>query len=156
MIASREPTADRVMDHTPAEINDTIELLTRARIADIADRMDAIEQRLHRIDHEWDIERALESNAAIITLLCLTVGRRRRLLRYLPIAVAGFLLQHAVQGWCPPVSVFRRLGVRTMREIDRERYALKALRGDFDDIDKDADPCTRTNAAVNAADCSRG
>jgi hypothetical protein len=48
-----------------------------------------------------------------------------------PAAVAGFLLQHAVQGWCPPVSIFRRLGFRTQSEIDEERYALKALRGDF-------------------------
>jgi hypothetical protein len=45
--------------------------------------------------------------------------------------VAGFLLQHAVQGWCPPVPVFRRWGFRTAAEIDEERYALKALRGDF-------------------------
>lgn len=49
----------------------------------------------------------------------------------LPTAVAGFLLQHAVQGWCPPMPVFRRLGVRTATEIEEERYALKALRGDF-------------------------
>ncbi|HET9942578.1 MAG TPA: hypothetical protein VFR05_04515, partial [Terriglobia bacterium] len=41
------------------------------------------------------------------------------------------LLQHAVQGWCPPVPLFRRLGIRTQREIDEERYALKAMRGDF-------------------------
>jgi hypothetical protein len=26
------------------------------------------------------------------------------------------------------------MGIRTSREIDYERYALKALRGDFDDI----------------------
>ena len=52
----------------------------------------------------------------------------------LPAAVAGFLLQHAVQGWCPPLPVFRRLGVRTAYEIEEERYALKALRGDFRDV----------------------
>ena len=49
----------------------------------------------------------------------------------LPGAVAGFLLQHAVQGWCPPLPVLRRLGVRTADEINQERFALKALRGDF-------------------------
>ena len=43
-------------------------------------------------------------------------------------------LQHAVQGWCPPLAVWRRLGVRTQSEIDEERYALKALRGDFRDV----------------------
>jgi hypothetical protein len=48
--------------------------------------------------------------------------------------VATFLLQHALQGWCPPVPLFRSLGVRTASEIDEERYALKALRGDFEDV----------------------
>lgn len=52
----------------------------------------------------------------------------------LPALVAGFLLQHSVQGWCPPISLFRRLGVRTATEIDEERYALRALRGDFRDV----------------------
>jgi hypothetical protein len=56
-------------------------------------------------------------------------GRRRLLL--LPLGVALFLLQHGLQGWCPPLALFRRRGVRTRREIDLERYALKALRGDF-------------------------
>jgi hypothetical protein len=31
----------------------------------------------------------------------------------------------------PPLPVFRRLGVRRSSEIEQERYALKALRGDF-------------------------
>ncbi len=155
MIASKEPTADRVMDHTPAEINYCIDQATRARVTDIAGRLDAIEDRLHQIDHEWDIERTLESNAAILSLLSVALGRRWKLLRYLPIAVAGFLLQHAIQGWCPPVSIFRRLGVRTMQEIDRERYALKALRGDFDSVNVDSDPIARTNAAIDAADYRR-
>ena len=34
----------------------------------------------------------------------------------------------------PPVLLFRRLGVRTRREIDRERFALKVLRGNVDQI----------------------
>jgi hypothetical protein len=50
------------------------------------------------------------------------------------LVVLPFLFQHAVQGWCPPVSVFRRLGVRTRREINGEKFALKVLRGDFDQI----------------------
>ena len=49
----------------------------------------------------------------------------------LPVVVQSFFLQHAVQGWCPPVPILRELGVRTQSEIDQERYALKALRGDF-------------------------
>ena len=59
--------------------------------------------------------------------------------------VTAFLFQHAVQGWCPPIAVLRRLGVRTAREIEVERIALKALRGDFDDVGDDP------NRALQAA-----
>jgi hypothetical protein len=48
--------------------------------------------------------------------------------------VGGFLLKHAVSGWCPPVPLLRRLGVRTRSELDREKFALKALRGDFKNL----------------------
>jgi len=32
----------------------------------------------------------------------------------------------------PELHLFRRLGVRTLEQIDREKYALKVLRGDFE------------------------
>jgi len=49
--------------------------------------------------------------------------------------------------------VLRRLGVRTAQEIASERYALKALRGDFVDVSKsslDEDPAA-ASAALKAA-----
>jgi hypothetical protein len=52
------------------------------------------------------------------------LGSRRWL--WLPGFVTAFLFQNAVQGWCPPVPLPRRLGVRTAREIELERSALKA------------------------------
>ncbi|CAN5323809.1 hypothetical protein BH23VER1_BH23VER1_13700 [soil metagenome] len=64
-------------------------------------------------------------------LLAATVDRRWIVL---PMAVTAFLLQHAVQGWCPPLPLIRRLGVRTQREIEEERMALKLLRGDFKQV----------------------
>ena len=73
----------------------------------------------------------LPSLAVIGLALGATVSRKWFIF---PAAVAGFLLQHAVQGWCPPLPVFRRLGVRTQTEIDEERHALKALRGDYREI----------------------
>jgi hypothetical protein len=54
-----------------------------------------------------------------------TVNRRWYLL---PGVVGGFLLQHALQGWCPPLPLFRRLGVRTSSEIEEERRALLDIR----------------------------
>jgi hypothetical protein len=66
--------------------------------------------------------------------------------------VLSLLLQHAVQGWCPPLAVLRRRGVRTRREIEEERYALKALRGDFSGLPPDApqNRVTRVDAALGA------
>ena len=58
-------------------------------------------------------------------------------------------MQHALQGWCPPIELFRRLGVRTAGEIARERYALKALRGDFAAVAGATDD--RAEAALRAA-----
>jgi hypothetical protein len=85
----------------------------------------AIEQRMAELDREWDVERVLEVNASTLALTGLVLGatmNRKWLL--LPGIVLPFLLQHGLQGWCPPLPVLRRLGVRTRGEIDREKYAL--------------------------------
>ena len=55
----------------------------------------------------------------------------------LPGVAALFMVKHVLRGWCPPVPVLRRLGFRTAGEIARERYALKALRGDFQGINRE-------------------
>jgi hypothetical protein len=114
---------------------------------------DAITRRLKELDHEWDTERTLEANAATLSLagcvLAATVDRRWIAL---PIAVTGFLLQHAVQGWCPPLPVLRRMGYRTMREIDEERMALKALRGDFRHADAGSAGRASADALVRMAE----
>jgi len=91
-----------------------------------------ISYRIKELEREWDIERILEMNASAIafTGLVLGVAHNKRWF-IVPGIVLPFLFQHALQGWCPPVPVLRRLGVRTREEIDREKYALKALRGDF-------------------------
>lgn len=90
-----------------------------------------IPRRLRELDEEWDIERALEANAATLafagSVLGATVNRKWL---FLPMAVTGFLLQHAVQGWCPPLPLLRRLGFRTVREIEAERDALRKIRAD--------------------------
>ncbi len=132
---------DRVREHTAPEINQRIDAMTERniRLYSHQDR-NMIAQRLAELDREWDIERVLDTNASSISLLGLglatTVSRKWL---FIPIVVAGFLLQHAIQGWCPPVPILRRLGVRTRLEIEKERYALKALRGDFDNLSGEGD-----------------
>ena len=129
-------TVDRVPDHTAEHVNEQIRRRMEERVARVAAAGPAaVARRLEELDREWDIERTLEANAATIvavgSALALLVNRRFALV---PLVVGSFLLQHAVQGWCPPLPVFRRYGVRTQAEIEAERYALKAIRGDFEQV----------------------
>jgi len=126
-------TTARVPLHTAEDVNRRISRQTEANVARYAAGGPvAISRRLAELDNEWDIERLLEANAASVSLIGLALGRVVHPRFFLlPAAVATFLLQHALQGWCPPLPVFRRLGFRTQAEIEEERYALKALRGDF-------------------------
>lgn len=125
-------TINRVQRNTDEAINRRIEAATGERIRRLARHPLAIERRLRELEREWDIERVLETNGALIALVGVALGARldRRWLM-LPALVTTFLFQHAVQGWCPPIPVLRRLGIRTSREIEIERVALKILRGDF-------------------------
>ena len=126
-------TIDRVQRNTDPAINRRIEAATGGRIRRCAGNPAAIERRLRALDREWDIERVLETNASLIAFAGVVLGAERdRRWLVLPALVTAFLFQHAVQGWCPPVPMLRRLGVRTSREIEIERVALKILRGDFD------------------------
>lgn len=141
---------DRVRANTPPEINQAIDTEIAASVRFYASKTDyEISKRIIELDSEWDIERYLEANAAILTVIGSAMGLKKgRIWFILPLTVAIFLLQHAVQGWCPPVSVFRRLGIRTRREIEVEKYALKALRGDFDDVSDQEGTVSRAKEAV--------
>lgn len=122
-------TQDRVPQHTKSHVNARIERETVASIAE-AVRTGTIDRRLAELDREWDTERTLQTNFAVVSLLGLALSRRDR--RWLALAAGAscFMVQHALQGWCPPLALFRRLGFRDAGEIERERMALKALRGD--------------------------
>src|ERR1051325_9179154 len=108
-------TARRVPANTSEQLNEQIRRQTEANVAYFAQAGPAATQRrLEELDWEWDIERCVETMAPTFTLaglgLGLTVNRKWFLL---PIVVQSFFLQHALQGWCPPIPVLRRLGVRT-------------------------------------------
>lgn len=125
-------SARRIERNTPDEINRERQEDIRASLRYHAVRPREIPARLTELDREWDIERALQANAAAVSLAGLALAAfidRRFLL--LPVGVAGFLLQHAIQGWCPPVPILRRLGFRTPAEICEERCGLKMLGGEY-------------------------
>lgn len=126
--------------NTPARVNHEIEEKILENIRYYAHNTKEIPARIRELDGEWDIERALELNAALIaftgTVLGAAVHRRWFIL---PAVVTGFLVQHAIQGWCPPLPLLRSFGFRTRQEIDSERFALKALQGELKPNQRPAD-----------------
>jgi len=129
-------TVERVPQQTQESVNRRIARATRENIAYYSSHGRAgIDRRLQELDEEWDIERMLEANAASVALAGVILGATiDRRLFVIPGLVGGFLLQHAIQGWCPPLPILRSYGFRTADEINHERMALKLLRGDFDDV----------------------
>ena len=127
---------DRVREHTARDRLHTVDAELQAQVDRYrhAGRSE-LDERIRELELESDMERVLETNASILGLAGIIAGvfLDRRFL-WLPVVVLSFLLHHARRGWCPPVPVFRRLGVRTRQEIDAERWALKALRGDLADL----------------------
>lgn len=134
--AFAEQKNDRVRQHTSASVNQKLDEQMMIRVTDYARRsQDDLTQRIQELDKEWDTERVLEANASVLAFMGLLLGLTVSANWFwLPGLVLLFLFQHAVQGWCPPLPVIRRLGVRTPHEIDQEKYVMKVLRGDFSDV----------------------
>ncbi|CAG1006865.1 hypothetical protein PHYC_03367 [Phycisphaerales bacterium] len=135
MTTAATTSANRVPSHTAPNVNERIRNKAIDSIRHYAQNPAGIGERLRELDREWDVERALETGSSVLSLTGLAIGYLITPWGYLlTLVVQGFFLQHALQGWCPPLPVFRRKGFRTRDEIDRERFALKAIRGDFDGI----------------------
>lgn len=146
-------TSTRVSEHTAEHVNWKIRHQTEANVLHCAMRPEHIGTRLRELDREWDTERALEFNYAVVNLVGLTLGAFWPKWYLLPAVAGAFMIQHALQGWCPPLPVLRRLGFRTDREIGQERCALKALRGDFDGVCDAQDTETKARRALEAVHC---
>jgi hypothetical protein len=132
---AEDPTrlsADRVRRSTSEERNRQIDRQTDNCITRYSRASPGeIRKRIADLDQEWDVERILEVNASTLALTGLVLGLTvNRKWFVLPGIVLPFLLQHGLQGWCPPLPLLRKMGVRTRGEIDREKHALRdALQG---------------------------
>ena len=152
-IATMPYDRGRVRQQTEPAINDRIDQKTLRNIDRYAQRTtDEISARIAELENAWDVERILEMNASALAFTGLLLGlTRSRKWLAVPAIVLPFLFQHAVQGWCPPLPLLRRLGVRTRREIDSELFALKAYRGDFETVNCLPSTIDRARAALSAA-----
>lgn len=127
------PTIEQVNQYTPPEVNQKIIEKTNQNVARAATLNRAeLDNRQRQLRHEWDLQRALEAKASVLVVIGSVLSLfKARCFALLPLIAGVFLLQHALQGWCPPLTLIRRLGLRTSDEIARERAALGLINGDL-------------------------
>ena len=138
--------------HTPEEVNSRILMQMEKSVLYYSHHPELIGRRLCELEAEWDIERSLKAVASSLALFSLLLSFVHRRKVMLAVVMNAFLLMHAIHGWCPPALLMRQFHVRTKDEILRERYALRALRGDFDKLptNTSGEPAERARTILDA------
>ncbi|GGY79047.1 hypothetical protein GCM10011613_24790 [Cellvibrio zantedeschiae] len=100
-------TNRRVSENTSPSVNAKIQQEIAKSVQFYRVNPQLISERLDELDNEWDIERVLETNASslIVASSLLGVVASRKFFA-VPFVVGAFLLQHALQGWCPPLPIY--------------------------------------------------
>lgn len=126
------PSHDGIRERSSDAANARIDRETQGAIDQARTSPEQLEARLAELDREWNIDRALMLNFAVVGGLSSTLAMRSLVTRgklggwgALFFTQIAFLAHHAVRRWCPPMLVFRRLGFRSQQEIDAERCVLK-------------------------------
>jgi hypothetical protein len=110
------------------EVTERIRRHTEMSLCYYRSHPDEITLRLRELEEEWDVERTLEAVSSTLSLMGFTWGLFRKRWWLIGLAAQGFFWQHAVRGWAPPVEFARRLGFRTLQEIENERRELLRIR----------------------------
>jgi len=135
-VKSPAERTDRVRENSPSSANRRIDQETFECLVALSDAdRESLNAHIEDLSRESDMERYLQANASLLALagtMAAAPGKKKWFI--VPAVVFSFLFQHAVQGWCPPMPIYRRMGIRTRKEINREKYALKAVRGDFTSV----------------------
>jgi hypothetical protein len=118
---------DITLEHsTPVEVE------IQDHLNDYYHDQEKIDERLLELDEEMDLETYMQTESTALTIagtiLALTVNKKWLVL---PLASSLLSLVNISRGRDNPLVIFRKLGLRTRGEIEKERYALKAIRGDF-------------------------
>ncbi len=148
-------------DHTPTpiaapeDLGDIVHDKTHEHVVDaVTLGPTALTQRLDALDDEWPTDRVVGLGAAVVaaTGIALAAAHSPRWLALTGVALAT-LAQQSLLGSSPASLALRYAGFRSSREIDVERCALKALRGDFRKIAPPrAHPSGRATQALLASE----
>lgn len=112
------------------------ELSLQRRLACLADAgPQAIDERLCEIEREWSAGRMTKAVLGLLILLGITMtALLGPWCLILPVVCGLFLMQYVFGRGSWLATLCHQIGFRTGAEIDHEKFALKALRGDFRDL----------------------
>lgn len=142
---------DMIRDNTPSAINKMIDEETLRNLDRYKDAApEEIEERLKFLDKQFDIECFVEAGAALLTIGGIALGFKYRKLLALPLVAQGLLLSHSLPFADPLTPMLRTFGLWSRQEIERERNALKLLRGDYERVIEDRSAKSALSAAQGA------
>lgn len=117
-----------------------INLNTYHNLEKYSERPDLIIQRLAELNSEWDLERSAVMVSSVLSLCGIALGAFVHIYwLMLSVLVTFLLIQDVLWGDGPFHFLLAKMGRRTFIEIQSERHALKALRGDYSHVDSPAD-----------------
>ncbi|HKP96046.1 MAG TPA: hypothetical protein VJ385_09845 [Fibrobacteria bacterium] len=97
---------------------------------------EGLTERIRSLDEEWDAEKSIVvalSGAGLFGMVMGLAGSRFwRVLAWISLPL---LFLAGQEKWRPSEGILKALGLRSRREIYEEKSALKALRGDFRQVD---------------------
>ena len=113
-------TSTRVSEHTSPHSNER-SIARSTKRGHLLERWSCFDHhRLAELENEWDMERTLQTNFAVVTMIGIAltalVDRRCSFFR----RGSRFHGSALVTGMVPPVPIFRRQGFRTTNEIDAD------------------------------------
>jgi hypothetical protein len=97
---------------------------------------EGLTERIGALEEEWDMEKFVTVTLAGMGIFGLVMGLiGSRVWRVLSWISMPLLFLYGQDKWRPSDGILKSLGLRSRKEIDEEKYALKALRGDFQKVD---------------------
>ena len=101
---------------------------------------EGLTERIRALEGEWDAEKFAMVSLSGLGLLGLLMGLfGSRLWRVLTWVSLPLLLLAGLEKWRPSKGIISTLGLRSRKENLSEKYALKALRGDFQKVESGAE-----------------
>ncbi len=117
----------------PRAMDRRVEAAIGAQLRACAGSRRRIARRLRELEEEQDLESVLESRASLVASLGFMAGALvNRRLPSVPVSWTASLVRLAATSWLPMVTLLRRMGLRTSREIEIERVALRLMLGDLE------------------------